>query len=138
CEALIRWNHPERGLVPPGKFIPAAEDIGIIKDIGDWVIRTATKECATWPESVRVAINLSSVQFRHSRLTAVVAEALAESGLSPKRLELEITESVLLRDTPGVRTILGELVAQGVRIALDDFGTGYSGLSYLHTFPLNK
>ena len=138
CEALIRWNHPERGLIPPAKFIPAAEDIGIIKEMGDWVIRTATKECATWPESVRVAVNLSSVQFKHSRLTAVVAEALAESGLSPKRLELEITESVLLRDTPGVRTILSELVAQGVRIALDDFGTGYSGLSYLHTFPLNK
>ncbi|MCW5714601.1 MAG: EAL domain-containing protein [Bauldia sp.] len=138
CEALIRWNHPERGLIPPGKFIPAAEDIGIINEMGDWVIRTATKECASWPETVRVAVNLSSVQFRHSRLTAVVAEALAESGLSPKRLEVEITESVLLRDTPGVRTILGELVAQGVRIALDDFGTGYSGLSYLHTFPLNK
>lgn len=138
CEALLRWKHPVRGMVPPSVFIPVAEDIGIIKEIGDWVIRNAAAECATWPSSVRVAVNLSSVQFRNDHLTEVVADALRHSRLPPNRLEVEITESVLLRDTPGVRAILDRFVEMGVRIALDDFGTGYSGLSYLHTFPLNK
>ena len=138
CEALLRWRHPQRGMVSPAEFIPVAEDMGIIKEIGDWVIRQACLECARWPLEVGVAVNLSSVQFRNPRLTAVIAEALRTAGLDASRLEVEITESVLLKDTPTVRAMLQELVAAGVRISLDDFGTGYSGLSYLHTFPLNK
>ena len=138
CEALIRWNHPRRGMVPPGEFIPVAEDIGIIQDIGDWVIRRACEECATWPGNIRVAVNLSSVQFRRPQLIDVVRDTIRDTGISAERLEIEITESVLLRDTPTTRAMLEKLVELGIRISLDDFGTGYSGLSYLHSFPLSK
>jgi EAL domain-containing protein (putative c-di-GMP-specific phosphodiesterase class I) len=107
-------------------------------DIGDWVIRQAVRECAKWPSDVCVAVNLSSVQFRRDKLVSVIADALRDSGLPAHRLEIEITESVLLQDTPTVRAMLQQLVDLGIRISLDDFGTGYSSLSYLHTFPLSK
>lgn len=138
CEALLRWKHPERGMVPPSEFIPVAEDIGIIRDIGEWVLREACRECTNWPSDIRVAVNLSPVQFRDANLPDVVIAALKDSGLAPDRLEVEITESVLLKDTPTIREMLARIVAAGVRISLDDFGTGYSGLSYLQTFPLDK
>jgi len=138
CEALLRWRHPERGMVPPNEFIPVAENIGIITEIGEWVVQEACRECANWPSEVRVAVNLSPVQFRHSGLISVVTDAIEAAGIDPDRLELEITESVLLKDTPTTRAMLEQLVEAGVRISLDDFGTGYSGLSYLQTFPLNK
>ena len=138
CEALLRWKHPERGMVPPGEFIPVAEDIGIIREIGEWVLQEACRECAQWPSDIRVAVNLSPVQFRDAGLPDVVLDALKKAGLASNRLEVEITESVLLKDTPTIREMLERLVAAGVRISLDDFGTGYSGLSYLQTFPLDK
>ncbi len=138
CEALLRWRHPQRGMVPPSEFIPVAEDIGIIREIGDWVLQQACLECAHWPPDVRVAVNLSPVQFRNARLPDVVTDALRAANLAANRLEVEITESVLLKDTPTIRAMLQELVEAGVRISLDDFGTGYSGLSYLQTFPLDK
>jgi diguanylate cyclase (GGDEF)-like protein len=138
CEALIRWKHPERGMVPPSEFIPVAEDIGIIREIGEWVLNEACRECAKWPSDIRVAVNLSPVQFRDQNLPNVVFEALEQSGLKPNRLELEITEGVLLKDTPSIRQMLERIVASDIRLSLDDFGTGYSGLSYLQTFPLNK
>ncbi|MCW5696207.1 MAG: EAL domain-containing protein [Bauldia sp.] len=138
CEALLRWNHPVRGRVSPAEFIPVAEDIGVIVQIGDWVIRQACLECAKWPSDVRVAVNLSSVQFKRDQLLVVISEALEAAGLPPHRLEIEITESVLLKDTDDVRALLQQLVERGIRISLDDFGTGYSSLSYLHTFPLSK
>jgi diguanylate cyclase (GGDEF)-like protein/PAS domain S-box-containing protein len=138
CEALLRWRHPERGMVPPNEFIPVAENIGIITEMGQWVLEEACRECATWPSEVSVAVNLSPVQFRQPGLPAMVTQAARAAGLPPERLEVEITESVLLKDTPTVRAMLEELVQSGIRISLDDFGTGYSGLSYLQTFPLNK
>lgn len=138
CEALLRWKHPERGMVPPSEFIPVAEDIGIIREIGEWVLNEACRECARWPSDIRVAVNLSPVQFRDQNLPDLVFEALEQSGLKPDRLELEITEGVLLKDTPSIRQMLERIVAGDVRLSLDDFGTGYSGLSYLQTFPLNK
>lgn len=138
CEALLRWKHPARGMVPPSEFIPVAEDIGIIREIGQWVVEEACRECASWPAGIRVAVNLSPVQFRDPNLPEMVLAATKAAGLDPARLEVEITESVLLKDTPTVREMLERLVAGGVRLSLDDFGTGYSGLSYLQTFPLNK
>jgi diguanylate cyclase (GGDEF)-like protein len=138
CEALIRWRHPERGMISPAEFIPVAEDIGLIVEIGEWVLRTACAECMGWPEDVRVAVNLSPVQFRRDDMTAVIARALSESGLPASRLEVEITESLLLSNVAAARQMLQELRDMGVRISLDDFGTGYSGLSYLHSFPLQK
>jgi diguanylate cyclase (GGDEF)-like protein len=138
CEALIRWRHPERGMISPAEFIPVAEDIGIIVEIGEWVLRAACAECMNWPEDIRVAVNLSPVQFRRDDMTSVIARALAESKLPAHRLEVEITESLLLQNVELARRMLQELRDMGVRISLDDFGTGYSGLSYLHTFPLQK
>jgi diguanylate cyclase (GGDEF)-like protein len=138
CEALLRWSHPERGMVSPATFIPIAEEMGLIVDIGNWVLSRACHDCAQWPDDVRVAVNLSPIQFRHGDVLQSVANALAESGLAPSRLEIEITESVLLHDTEATRAILQQLRALGVRISLDDFGTGYSSLSYLHNFPLQK
>jgi len=138
CEALLRWTHPTRGRVSPGEFIPAAEDIGVIEEIGSWVLRQACKECVQWPGQIGVAVNLSPVQFRNDRLPEIIQEALTESGLDPSRLEVEITESVLLRNTSIVEESLRRIGAMGVSISLDDFGTGYSALSYLHSFPLNK
>jgi diguanylate cyclase (GGDEF)-like protein len=137
-EALLRWQHPARGLVQPLEFIPLAEETGLIVPIGDWVVRTACRDAAAWPSGVGVAVNLSAVQFRSPTLVESVQAALAGSGLAAARLELEITESVLLHDSPGTLAMLHALRALGVRIAMDDFGTGYSSLSYLHSFPFDK
>jgi diguanylate cyclase (GGDEF)-like protein len=138
CEALLRWNHPTRGMVSPGDFIPLAEEIGLINALGEWVLREACREAAGWPEHVRLAVNLSPAQFRDKHLVATVVSALAASGLAAERLELEITESVLLQDSVGNMSILHDLKALGVRISMDDFGTGYSSLSYLRSFPFDK
>ena len=137
CEALLRWNHPERGMITPAEFIPVAEDTGLINELGAWVLATACAEAATWPESVKLAVNVSPVQFKESFALKVVG-ALAASGLSAQRLELEITEAVLIRDHATALSVLHQLRAIGVRIALDDFGTGYSSLSYLQRFPFDK
>lgn len=138
-EALIRWPHPERGFVPPAEFIPIAEEIGLIGALGEWVLRKACTEAAGWPANVKVAVNLSPEQFNHGgNLVQVVMSALAGSGLTPDRLELEITESVLLAENEGTLSTLHQLRALGVRISLDDFGTGYSSLSYLRKFPFDK
>ncbi|MBR0843789.1 EAL domain-containing protein [Bradyrhizobium liaoningense] len=138
CEALLRWRHPERGMVSPAEFIPVAEDTGLINELGDWVLRMACNEAATWPAHVRVAVNVSPVQLKCDTLALRIAGALAASGLAPSRLELEITEAVLIRDDEAALSILHQLRAIGVRIALDDFGTGYSSLSYLKRFPFDK
>ena len=138
CEALLRWYHPERGMVPPGEFIVVAEEIGAIAEIGEMVMEKACRECATWPGDVRVAVNISPIQFSMSDVADVVSKALEKSGLAPSRLEAEITESVLLQSTDEVSETLNKLRQMGVRISLDDFGTGYSSLSYLHSFPLDK
>lgn len=138
CEALLRWRHPEHGFVSPADFIPIAEETGLITPIGAWVLRRACLDAAFWPESVRVAVNLSPVQFRQCGLVSAVLTALSESGLRPDRLELEITESVLLADSEANLAVLHQLRTLGVRIAMDDFGTGYSSLSYLRTFPFDK
>ena len=137
-EALLRWNHPTQGLISPADFIPIAEDMGLITPLGEWVLRQACREAAGWPERVKVAVNLSPAQFKSKALALVVTTALADSGLAPDRLELEITESVLLQDNDTVRGILHQLRALGVRISMDDFGTGYSSLSYLRSFPFDK
>jgi predicted signal transduction protein with EAL and GGDEF domain len=138
CEALLRWPHPERGMVSPAEFRPLAEEMGLIVEIGDYVLRESCKECMQWPSDTRVAVNLSPIQFRRGNVVSVVSAALKISGLPANRLELEITESVLIQDTETTRKYLNELREMGVRISLDDFGTGYSSLSYLHSFPLNK
>jgi diguanylate cyclase (GGDEF)-like protein len=138
CEALLRWRHPERGLISPSEFIPVAEEIGVISQLGEWVLSTACNEAASWPGQIRLAVNVSPVQFRNQLLALKVAAALAVSGLAPERLELEITEAVLIRDDEIALSILHRLRALGVRIALDDFGTGYSSLSYLQRFPFDK
>jgi len=137
-EALLRWQHPARGLVQPLEFIPLAEETGLIVPVGEWVVRTACRDAAAWPSGIGVAVNLSAVQFRSPTLVEAVQAALAGSGLAAARLELEITESVLLHDCPGTLAMLHALRALGVRIAMDDFGTGYSSLSYLHSFPFDK
>ncbi|ULJ75356.1 putative bifunctional diguanylate cyclase/phosphodiesterase [Rhizobium gallicum] len=137
-EALLRWHHPERGLVSPAKFIPLAEETGLIVPLGEWVLRQACKDAASWPGHVRVAVNLSPVQFRSPSLTHTVISALADSGLSAFQLELEITESVLLTDSKTALATLHHIKGLGVRIAMDDFGTGYSSLSYLRLFPFDK
>jgi diguanylate cyclase (GGDEF)-like protein len=138
CEALLRWRHPERGMISPAEFIPVAEETGLINELGRWVLNTACAEAANWPEAVRVAVNVSPVQFRSRTLALNVASALAASGLAASRLELEITEAVLIRDDEGALEVLHQLRKLGVRIALDDFGTGYSSLSYLQRFPFDK
>jgi diguanylate cyclase (GGDEF)-like protein len=138
CEALIRWFHPEKGMVSPGEFIPLAEENGFIVPLGEWIIRQACATAATWPEQIRVAVNISPAQFKNQGLLQVVVGALATSGLSPRRLELEITEAILLDDTAETLAILHQLRALGVRVAMDDFGTGYSSLSYLQSFPFDK
>jgi diguanylate cyclase (GGDEF)-like protein len=138
CEALLRWRHPLRGMVSPADFIPVAEDTGLIEEIGQWVLRTACVEAATWPAHVRIAVNVSPVQFRSQSLPLKVAAALAETGLDPRRLELEITEAVLIADDDAALIALNQLRALGVHIALDDFGTGYSSLQYLQRFPFDK
>jgi diguanylate cyclase (GGDEF)-like protein len=137
-EALIRWNHPERGIVLPDAFIPVAEEIGLIVPLGDWVLKQACRDATTWPERLTVAVNLSAVQFRNPALTLSVVSALGQSGLAASRLELEITESVLLQDDRAVLDALHQFRGLGVRICMDDFGTGYSSLSYLRSFPFDK
>lgn len=136
-EALIRWNHPEQGVIAPDRFIPLAEETGLILPIGDWVIHTACRQARAWP-SLKVAVNVSPVQFRRGDLVAVVRHALEESGMDAGRLELEITEGVLMQDTEATIAILTALKELGVKIAMDDFGTGYSSLSYLRRFPFDK
>jgi diguanylate cyclase (GGDEF)-like protein len=137
-EALIRWHHPERGMIPPLDFISVAEETGLIVPIGDWVLRQACGEAATWPSDVKIAVNLSPIQFKNKGLLPSVVSALAASGLASYRLELEITESVLLQDGNATLAILNELRVLGIRISMDDFGTGYSSLSYLRKFPFDK
>jgi diguanylate cyclase (GGDEF)-like protein len=137
-EALVRWNHPTRGVVSPGEFIPLAEEIGLIVPLGEWVLRQACSEAAKWGGDLSVAINLSPVQFRNHTLVLSVLSALGASGLPATRLELEITEMVLLHDTANVLEALHQLRQLGVRISMDDFGTGYSSLSYLRSFPFDK
>lgn len=137
-EALLRWHHPARGLVSPADFIPVAEEIGLIVPIGDWVLRQACGDAASWPDDITVAVNLSPVQFKNARLSETVMLALAASGLPPHRLELEITEGVLLVQHEITLAVLHQLRSLGVRIAMDDFGTGYSSLSYLRSFPFDK
>ncbi len=138
CEALLRWRHPLRGMISPAEFIPVAEDTGMINELGDWVLNKACSEAATWPDDVRVAVNVSPVQFRSPAFSLKVARALENSGLPARRLELEITEAVLIRDDDAALAMLYHLRGLGVRIALDDFGTGYSSLSYLQRFPFDK
>ena len=137
-EALARWHHPAHGMVPPNVFIPLAEENGNIIEIGAWILRTACREAASWPRPLHIAINLSPVQFQHGDLPTLVHEILLETGLSPTRLELEITEGVLIGDFTRAVAILRRLKNLGVRIAMDDFGTGYSSLSYLQSFPFDK
>jgi diguanylate cyclase (GGDEF)-like protein/PAS domain S-box-containing protein len=138
CEALLRWRHPERGMISPADFIPVAEDTGLIVELGEWVLRTACAEAATWPGHIRISVNVSPVQLKTPALALKIAGALADSGLAANRLELEITEAVLIRDDETALAILHQLRAIGIRIALDDFGTGYSSLSYLKRFPFDK
>ena len=138
CEALLRWKHPERGFVSPAEFIPIAEETGAIGEIGAWVLRQACREAAGWPGGVGVAVNVSAAQFRNAAVVRAVMEALTESGLPAHRLELEITESVLLTDSVATLATLHALKRLGVRISMDDFGTGYSSLSYLQSFPFDK
>ncbi len=138
CEALLRWNHPSRGLVPPSEFIPVAEESGVIVPLGAWAVQQASRDAATWPNPIAVAVNLSPAQFKDPALVQTVISALNASGLSPLRLELEITESTLLSNSDATIATLNELRALGVRIAMDDFGTGYSSLSYLRSFTFDK
>ncbi|HEX3164587.1 MAG TPA: EAL domain-containing protein [Pseudolabrys sp.] len=137
-EALVRWHHPRHGLVPPDTFIPLAEESGLIVPMGEWILRTACREAASWPRPLHIAINLSPVQFQHGDLPRLVHQILLETGLAPWRLELEITEGVLIGDFTRAVAILRRLKGLGVRIAMDDFGTGYSSLSYLQSFPFDK
>jgi len=137
-EALLRWNHPMRGRVAPNEFIPLAEETGLIVPIGEWVIRRACKDAKMWPSDLNVAVNVSPVQFRNKSLAMTVTSAVASSGLLPSRLELEITETVLMHDTRETMATLHQLQELGVRISMDDFGTGYSSLSYLRSFPFDK
>lgn len=138
CEALCRWSHPRLGHISPAEFIPLAEEMGIVSAISEFVLETATSECAKWPKPIRLSVNLSAKDFRNREIIGKVEEALASSGLTPERLEIEVTETALLDDKAQTRHYIEELRGLGVRVALDDFGTGYSSLSYLHTLPLDK
>jgi diguanylate cyclase (GGDEF)-like protein len=138
CEALARWDHPELGSIPPSTFIPLAEEMGLISDITAWVIRHAAALCAQWPSDVGVAVNISARDFRGNDLAALVDQALASSGLTPDRLEIEVTETAVIEEREVAHRVLSELAAKGIAIALDDFGTGYSSLSYLNALPFTK
>ncbi len=138
CEALLRWYHPERGVISPADFIPVAEETGLINAIGEWVLRQACAEAATWPGDIKIAVNVSPVQFRSQDLARAVINALTAANLAPQRLELEITESVLMQNNETTLRRLHQLREFGVRISMDDFGTGHSSLSYLRSFPLDK
>jgi diguanylate cyclase (GGDEF)-like protein len=137
-EALIRWNHPTKGMIAPAEFIPLAEEIGLIVPLGEWVVRQACTTAARWPHNLHVAVNISAAQFRSPGLMQVIVSALATSGLRPTRLEIEITETVLLQNRETTLGVLHQLRALGIRIAMDDFGTGYSSLTYLQCFPFDK
>jgi diguanylate cyclase (GGDEF)-like protein/PAS domain S-box-containing protein len=137
-EALARWRNPTRGAVPPGTFIPLAEESGLIIPLGEWILREACREAASWPRPLGIAVNISPIQFRHGDLPGLVLSVLMETGLAANRLELEITEGVLVEDFSRAVSILSRLKALGIRIAMDDFGTGYSSLSYLQSFPFDK
>jgi diguanylate cyclase (GGDEF)-like protein len=138
CEALIRWHHPEQGMISPADFVPVAEEIGLIVPLGEWVIRKAFFDAAQWPKELKVAVNLSPTQLRDPGIVAVITNALAAAGLSPQRLIVEITEAVLMHNTEATLASLHQLRKLGAEIALDDFGTGYSSLSYLRSFPFDK
>jgi diguanylate cyclase (GGDEF)-like protein/PAS domain S-box-containing protein len=137
-EALLRWHHPSRGLISPAEFVPVAEDTGLIISLGEWVLRKACEEAATWPGNVKLAVNLSPTQLKNPNLVQVIMSALAASGIPGSRLQLEITESVLMQNTFATLATLHRLRALGIQIAMDDFGTGYSSLSYLRSFPFDK
>jgi EAL domain-containing protein (putative c-di-GMP-specific phosphodiesterase class I) len=137
-EALLRWNHPTLGRVSPAEFIPIAEATGVIRAVGAWVLETACREAASWPDGLRLSVNLSPAQFKSRGLPQRVFEVLARTGLPAQRLELEITEGVLIEETDRALAILRTLKAHGVRIALDDFGSGYASLSYLRRFPFDS
>ena len=137
-EALIRWHSPKRGVVSPAEFIPLAEEIGVIVQIGEWVIRTACREAAGWPQPLSVSVNVSAVQFGSPSLVPAILLALAETGIDPRRLELEITESALMKDQGATLDMLHKVRAVGVRVSMDDFGTGYSSLASLRSFPFDK
>jgi diguanylate cyclase (GGDEF)-like protein len=137
-EALMRWHHKDRGAVPPVEFIPVAEDMGLIVQLGEWALRQACREAAGWPDDIRVSVNLSPLQFAKGNLVSTVVSALAASGLAASRLELEITESVLLEKSDRNIAILTQMRELGVRISMDDFGTGYSSIGYLRSFPFDK
>ena len=137
-EALVRWNHPARGRIAPGDFIPLAEECGLIVPLGMWVLETACREAASWMLPLRIAVNMSPAQFHHPELSRQVDDILAASGLSPARLEIEVTEGFLIDNPDGALAVLSGIKARGVRISLDDFGTGYSSLSYLQRFPFDK
>jgi diguanylate cyclase (GGDEF)-like protein len=138
CEALLRWSHPTRGMISPAEFVPLAEEVGLIVPLGEWVLRRACADASTWPGATRVAVNLSAIQFRNHGLVTAVRAALANSQLPASRLELEITEAVLLQESEETLAILRELRSLGIRIAMDDFGTGYSSLGYLRSFPFDR
>jgi diguanylate cyclase (GGDEF)-like protein len=138
CEALLRWRHPTRGIISPAEFIPVAEDTGLVVPIGEWVLQQACTEAATWPGDIRVAVNVSPLQLRNGTLAQIVVRTLEATGLPPHRLELEITESVLMQNNEATLHTLHHLRQLGVRIAMDDFGTGYSSLSCLRSFPFHK
>lgn len=138
CEALLRWHHPTRGAISPAEFIPLAEEIGLIDELGEWVLAESCREAATWPSHMTVAVNVSPIQFKRPTFALNVALAVARAGLGAHRLEIEITEALLLRDNDTTLATLNELRNIGIKIALDDFGTGYSSLSYLHRFPIDK
>jgi diguanylate cyclase (GGDEF)-like protein len=137
-EALMRWRHPTRGMVQPSEFIPLAEETGLIIELGAWALRKACAQATTWPDHLYVAVNVSPMQFRNGDLTATISTALREANLSPSRLELEITETILMQECESTVQVLHQLRAIGIRISMDDFGTGYSSLSYLRSFPLSK
>ena len=137
-EALVRWQCPKRGMIPPDQFISIAEECGLIVPLGEWILREACREAASWHEPLTIAVNVSPVQFRHGDLPALVHSILLETGLKPSRLELEVTEGVLIDDFSRAVSILRKLKSLGVKIAMDDFGSGYSSLSYLHSFPFDK
>jgi predicted signal transduction protein with EAL and GGDEF domain len=137
-EALARWLHPVRGFVPPSDFIPLAEESGLIVEMGEWILREACREAASWPKPLQIAVNLSPAQFMHGDLVGLVHSILLETGLAPGRLELEITEGVLIEDFDRGLALLRRLKALGVRVSMDDFGSGYSSLSYLQAFPFDK